>query len=222
VFYPVHIVFLEFVIDPACSIAFEAEPADPDAMRRPPRPATSRLFNGQMVATSILQGLGVLVAVALLYGLLLATGAPEPQARAMAFAAVVLGNVGLILSNRSPQAALIETLRRPNPALWWIVGGALLGLALALYVEPMREIFRFAPLSSTQMLMSFAAAAVGFAWLELYKSLRPRRKRQGTSSMHGVSTETAGAEDLAHCEPGTSILKRDQHTERTDDEECQR
>jgi Ca2+-transporting ATPase len=129
----------------------------------------------------------VLVAVALLYGLLLATGTPEPQARAMAFAAVVLDNVGLILSNRSPQAALIETLRRPNPALWWIVGGALLGLALALYVEPMREIFRFAPLSSTQMLMSFAAAAVGLTWLELYKSLRPRRKRHGTSSMHGVS-----------------------------------
>ena len=56
VFYPVHIVFLEFVIDPACSIAFEAEPAEHDVMRRPPRPATSRLFNGWMVATSVLQG----------------------------------------------------------------------------------------------------------------------------------------------------------------------
>ena len=64
VLYPVHIVFLEFVIDPACSIAFEAEPADPDAMHRPPRPATSRLLNAPMVTTSVLQGLGVLVAVA--------------------------------------------------------------------------------------------------------------------------------------------------------------
>ncbi len=186
VFYPVHIVFLEFVIDPACSIAFEAEPADPDAMRRPPRPATSRLLNKWLVTTSMLQGLGVLVAVALLYGLLLATGTPEPQARAIAFAAVVLGNVGLILSNRSPQAALVETLRRPNAALWWIVGGALLGLMLALYVEPMREIFRFAPLSLIQLLMSFAAAAIGLIWPELYKAIRRRQARSGTASMRGA------------------------------------
>ena len=58
VFYPVHIVFLEFVIDPACSIAFEAEPADPDAMRRPPRRSTSRLLNAPMVATSVLRPRG--------------------------------------------------------------------------------------------------------------------------------------------------------------------
>ena len=188
VFYPVHIVFLEFVIDPACSIAFEAEPADPDAMRRPPRPATSRLLNAPMVVTSVLQGLGVLVAVALLYGWVLATGTPEPQARAMAFAAVVLGNVGLILSNRSPHVELAETLRRPNRALWWIVGGALLGLALALYLEPMREIFRFAPLAPTQLLMSFAAVAIGLTWPELYKALRRRRTRSARASTRRASS----------------------------------
>lgn len=187
VFYPVHIVFLEFVIDPACSIAFEAEPAEPDVMRRPPRSATSRLFNGRMVATSVLQGAGVLIAVTLLYGVVLATGTPEPQARAMAFAAVVFGNVGLILSNRSRQATLRETLRRPNPTLWWIVGGALLGLALALYVEPMLEIFRFAPLSGYQLLMSVAAAAVGLTWPELYKWLRPYTMRPRRASVRGSS-----------------------------------
>jgi Ca2+-transporting ATPase len=188
VFYPVHIVFLEFVIDPACSIAFEAESADPDAMHRPPRPATSHLFNRWMVATSVLQGFGVLVAVAVLYGLVLAMRMPEPQARAMAFVAIVLGNVGLILCNRSPRAPLIETLRRPNSALWWIVGGALLGLALALLVEPLREIFRFGVLGWTQLLMSIAAAVVGLTWLELYKSLRRRRVRVGGDSMRGSSS----------------------------------
>jgi len=179
VFYPVHIVFLEFVIDPACSIAFEAEPPEHDVMRRPPRASTSRLFNGRMIAASVLQGVSVLVAVALLYALVLAKGTPEPQARAMAFAAVVLGNVGLILSNRSSQATLAETLRRPNPVLWWIVGGAFLGLALALYAEPLREIFRFGPLSWTQLLSSIATAVVGLTWLEIYKSLHRRRVRVG-------------------------------------------
>lgn len=168
-FYPVHIVFLEFVIDPACSIAFEAEPAERDVMRRPPRAATSRLFNGWTIATSFLYGASLLVAVALLYAMALAAKTPEPQARAMAFAAIVLGNVGLILCNRSRQAPLFETLRRPNPALWSIVGGALLGLAIALYVEPMTEIFRFAQLSWSQWLSSLAAATVGLTAVELCK-----------------------------------------------------
>ena len=141
-----------------------------------------------MVTTSVLQGLGVLVAVALLYGWVLATGTPEPQARAMAFAAVVVGNIGLILSNRSQKVGLAETLRRPNRALWWIVGGALLGLALALYVEPMREIFRFAPLDATQLLMSFAAVASGLTWPELYKALRRGRTRSGRASTRGASS----------------------------------
>jgi P-type Ca2+ transporter type 2C len=187
VFYPVHIVFLEFVIDPACSIAFEAEPPEQDVMRRPPRAATSRLFNGRMIAASVLQGVSVLVAVALLYALVLATGTPELQARAMAFAAVVSGNVGLILSNRSSNATLVETLRRPNPVLWWIVGGAFLGLTFALYVEPLREIFRFGPLSSTQLLSSIATAVVGSTWLEIFKSFHRRHVRLGGDAMHRSS-----------------------------------
>ena len=187
VFYPVHIVFLEFVIDPACSVAFEAEPADKDVMRRPPRPATSRLFNGRMMAASILQGASALVAVALLYGLVVGTGTPEPQARAMAFAAIALGNVGLILANRSGQATLLETLPRPNPALWWIVGGAMGGLCLALYWEPMREIFRFGPLSYAQLLTSIAAAAVGLTSFELYKGLRRHIMKPSKASMSASS-----------------------------------
>ena len=179
-FYPVHIVFLEFVIDPACSIAFEAESAEPDAMRRPPRAATSRLFGRWMLARSVLQGLVVLATVALLYGLALATGTPEAEARAMGFAAVVLGNIGLILANRSPHATLPATLRRPNPALWWVVGGALLGLALALYVEPLPGIFRFTPLSGIQLIVSLAAPAIALICLEISKSLSKNRPLQGS------------------------------------------
>jgi Ca2+-transporting ATPase len=179
-FYPVHIVFLEFVIDPACSIAFEAEPAEPDVMRRPPRAPASRLFNGRMLAASVLQGLGVLVAVASLYAWLLANGTPEAQARAMAFAAIVLGNIGLILSNRSSQNIVVATLHRPNPVLWWIIGLALLGLAVAIYVEPVAQIFRFAALSGNQVLVSLAAAGIGFGWSELYKWFQRRRTLHGS------------------------------------------
>jgi len=67
---------------------------------------------------------------------------------------------------------LLTTLRRPNPALRWIVGAAILGLALVLCVEPLREMFRFGPLTGYQVLLSVAAAAAGLGWLEIYKWLR--------------------------------------------------
>lgn len=185
VFYPVHIVFLELVIDPACSIAFEAEPAERDVMRRAPRPVTSHLFDAWMVTASVLQGASVLVAVAVLYALALGHGTAETEARAMVFAAIVMGNVGLILSNRSRHAPLADTLRRRNPALWWLIGAALLGLGLALYVQPMSEIFRFAPLSTYQLLASFVAGSVGLVASESYKAVRRRSKRAETTSIHG-------------------------------------
>lgn len=171
--YPVHVVFLEFVIDPACSIVFEAEPPETNVMRRPPRPGTSRLFGGRMIATSIGQGTSVLIAIMLLYGWALSTGAPEAQARAMAFASAVLANVGMILVNRSRDETVFATIRRPNPALGWIVGATLLGLACVFYLEPFRNIFRFGPLTGSQMLLSVAVAVAGLAWLELYKGLHP-------------------------------------------------
>lgn len=140
-------------------------------MHRPPRRASSRLFDGWMVASAVLQGVAILVAVALLYAMVLAGGMPEREARAMAFAAVVIGNIGLILVNRSRHATLTESLRRPNPALWWVVGGAALGLALALYLPPLREIFRLAPLNAWQLLASAAVASASFAALAVCQAV---------------------------------------------------
>jgi Ca2+-transporting ATPase len=172
VLYPVHIVFLEFVIDPASSIAFEAEPAERTVMSRPPRRTSSRLFDAPMMIGALLQGAGILVVVATLYGLALARGTPEPAARAMAFATMVLGNLGMILVNRSRDATLLETLRRPNPATWWVIGGTLTGLALVLYVGPVRDIFRFDAPDALQVLACAAAAGIGIAWLQLTNLLR--------------------------------------------------
>ena len=92
----------------------------------------------------------------------------------------MIGNIGLIFANRSRHATLAETLRRPNPALWWVIGGALLGLGFALYVPAMREIFRLAPLSALQLLASAGVASASFAVLALchavYRHARPHGK----------------------------------------------
>ena len=176
VFFPVHIVFLEFVIDPACSIAFEAEPAQPGVMRRPPRDPREPLLGSRLLWFALLQGIAVLLATAALYGFVLDHGFAEPRARAVAFAALVLGNAGLILSNRSQTRSILTTLAQPNRALWWVVGGALGGLLLALYLPPLQRIFRFQALAWYDLLLALIAASAGVLWSELFKAL-PRRLR---------------------------------------------
>jgi Ca2+-transporting ATPase len=167
--YPVHIVFLEFVIDPACSIAFEAEPADADAMTRPPRDPKARMFDWGLLGAGVLDGLIALAAVAGVYAGALVTGAPEAQARAMGFATLVLCNLALILVNRSRTSSLVATLRRPNPTLWYVVAGALAALGLAIYATPAAEVFRFGALSAAQLGVCVAAALLAVVCFETIK-----------------------------------------------------
>jgi Ca2+-transporting ATPase len=173
-FYPVHIVFLEFVIDPACSVAFEAEAADANAMRRPPRPATARLFDRWMLGASIGQGLLAFAAVAALYGFVLAEGASDATARTVGFEAVVLANVALILGNRSRDAS-VRAMLRPNAALWWVVGGAVAALAVVIYVPLLREIFRFAIPRPGELGAGALPALIVLAGIVAGRALRHRR-----------------------------------------------
>ncbi len=174
VFLPEHIVFLEFVINPACSIVFEAEEVDDDVMRRPPRVPGEPLLGGWMLASSLLQGFSVLVAVAIVFGMNYYAGGGEAIARAMAFTTIVLGNLGLILANRSRSLLIAHTLRRFNPALWWIIGGTLAGVALVLYEPYLRSLFRFAPLSFADLLICIVATLLSLAWFEVYKLIHLR------------------------------------------------
>jgi Ca2+-transporting ATPase len=167
----VHIVFLEFVIDPACSIAFEAEPANPGIMRRAPRDPKEPLLGARLILNAFIQGLAVLVAVAVLYALVLEAGFDDARARAMAFTTLVLGNAALILTNRSGSRSLFTTLAMPNRALWWVVGGALGGLAAALYIPPLQEIFGFEALNGREWFFCLIAASAGVFWSELVKLL---------------------------------------------------
>ena len=173
-FFPVHIVFLEFVIDPACSIAFEAEPSEEGAMDRPPRAPSEPLFSAAMLAGSVTLGASVLLAVCLAYGWAVASGRSEAEARALGFAAIVFGNLALILANRSGERTILDTLARPNPALWWVIGAALAALAATLYVPPLAAVFRFAPPGAAELAAAAGAGALGVLWFEAAKLLRRR------------------------------------------------
>jgi Ca2+-transporting ATPase len=174
-FFPVHIAFLQFIIDPACSIAFEAEPAERNAMRRPPRRPDEPLYTGRNVTLSLLQGLGVLVLCIAVYGIALDRDLAEGAARALAFTTLVVANIALIFANRSWERTILASLGSPNRSLWWITGGAALCLAIVLGVPTLRELFRFAPIGGMDLLLAIVAGLAGIAWFELFKLLRRPR-----------------------------------------------
>jgi len=174
VFTPVHIAFLELLIDPVCSIVFESEPEEGNLMRRPPRQAAAPLFSWALVASSLMQGGLVLLATAGLLGWLLDQGVAEAQARATTFTALVACSVGLIVANRSLSGHLWAVLRRPNPALWRVVAATAALLALVLWVPWLRTLFHFEAL--TPGLLGLALAVALVVWLVL-EAAQPLRKR---------------------------------------------
>jgi Ca2+-transporting ATPase len=183
--FPVHVVFLEFVIDPACTLVFEAERSGQDLMARPPRDPRARLFDLRMLLASLLLGFTVLAATFGVYWWAFSAGRSDGEARALGFAAIVAGNLGLIFVNRSQQRGFWETLRVPNPALWWIVGGTLAALVLCLYVPPAAEIFRFDPPEVRDLAVALLAGAAGAGWYELWKRARAVDVRQPPSRARG-------------------------------------
>jgi Ca2+-transporting ATPase len=171
VFAPVHIVFLEMIINPACSIAFEAEPAEANIMQRPPRPSSEALFGRRIFFISLLQGIFVLLASLMMLSYALLHGASDEVARTLTFSTLVIGNLGLILVNRSWRHSLLRTASQHNPALWWVIVGALAFLLLALSLPILREVFHFAPIEPLQFLYCVAAGLASVVWFEFYKIL---------------------------------------------------
>ena len=176
VLYPMHIAFLELIIDPACSLAFENEAAEADIMRRQPRDTDAQLFGGATLWLALLQGIGVLLVVLGAYAWADHRLA-EPEARAFAFTALVVANLALIYSNRSRTQTLLAALFAPNPILWIVTGLTLLLLAFSLYLPFLARVFRFAPLPVAELVVAFALGLASVAWFRLLKLFHPGKAR---------------------------------------------
>lgn len=178
VLFPVHIVFLELIIDPASSIVFEMEPANPDLMKRPPRDPKQPMFSRQLIGLSLLQGVSVLVIILAVFLIALKSGLGEQEARTLTFTTLIIANLSLIFVNRSLSRPILATLRSPNAALWWIVTGSLALLVLVLYVPFLRELFGFSLLHPIDLLICLGAGVLSILWFEALKVIsRLRRTR---------------------------------------------
>jgi Ca2+-transporting ATPase len=175
---PIHIAFLHLIIDPACSIVFEAEPEDADVMHRPPRPVHERLFGRSLITTSLLLGLIVTLLVVGAFAAAHYTGRGAFEARAFAFTVLVLLNLALIVSSRSWDLPGARRGRTRNPSLTWIIGGTLTLLAVIIFVHPVRALFRFDVLHPPDLALCVAAALVGMLGFAVSKRARRLLERR--------------------------------------------
>lgn len=167
---PVHILFLELIIDPACSIVFEAEPLEAGAMRRPPRSPSQRLFDAPLVWRALAQGAGVCAAALAAFVLARHAAADDEVARALAFAVLVLGNLALIQVNRRWIAG--ETpLGTWNAAFGWIGLATCALLAVVLWVPAVSRVFAFTTPSPALLALGAGLSAAAWAWCAMVRRL---------------------------------------------------
>jgi len=165
---PVHIVFLELIIDPACTLIFEADKEESDVMERAPRSVNAKLFGGRALLNCFFQG-GLTLAVTLAVYLFVLRDHSDEAARALAFLTLVVCNLGMILSNRSLSRSGFSMLRTKNAAFKWVVTGTVSVLGLILTVPFLKKLFRFGTVTGTDFWLALAGAFAAVTLMELAK-----------------------------------------------------
>jgi len=174
---PVHILFLELIIDPACSTIFEAEAEEKDLMKQPPRKSGEPLFSLRSIGVSVLEGLSVLAVVLAVFGISWGLERSADESRALSYTTLIVANLALIFSNRSRTRTLFEMAKVPNAAMWWVLGGATLFLTMILCVPFLRNLFKFSILHPVDIAICIGAGLLSIAGFELLK-LRSHRRSQ--------------------------------------------
>jgi P-type Ca2+ transporter type 2C len=169
ILWPVHIVFMESIIDPACSIIFEAEKEEANVMSRPPKSLNEPFFGAKKIVLSCLQGVGILVICLLVYFIGQKMGYTEKALRTFTFISLMVSNIAVILSNRSWTANIFKILFTRNKAVKWVVGGAIIFLILILNIPFFINLFQFEKIGVIEILICVIAGLFSIVWFELYK-----------------------------------------------------
>jgi P-type Ca2+ transporter type 2C len=172
VFTPIHVIILELIMGPTCSIVFENEPMEPNVMQQPPRKATSTFFTFSELSLSIVQGCVIAVSVLGVLWLAIATNLRAETARMLVFSTLVFANIFLTLVNRSFTEPLTTTLRYRNNLIPLAFGITLLILLMSFYVPFVRALFQFTEPTPTQILLCVGIGAGSVLWIEVKKMIR--------------------------------------------------
>jgi Ca2+-transporting ATPase len=175
VFWPIHIVFLELIIDPTCSVIFEAETEEKNIMDKPPRSVKEPLFNTRRMLISILQGASVLLIVGAVYFAAISLGKTDGEIRALTFTTLVISNLGLILTNRSWTRSLFSMLKEKNGALVTVIAGIAVMLSAVLLIPKVMNLFHFSALHYDDITICFLCGILSISWFEIFKTVTKRK-----------------------------------------------
>ena len=176
---PLHIAFLELVIDPACTLIFEGERAEKNVMSRPPRKSAKPVFGTNRIVLSSIQGLSVLAVSLAVFFISMRLNRPPDEIRALTFTTLVMSNIGLILINRSWTRTVWQMFKVRNPAALWVTGAVAFFLLLVLYLPALRQVFHFDLLRVHDLAICVAASAISVTWFEVLKLVARSRRSHG-------------------------------------------
>jgi len=174
IFSPVHVIFLELIMGPTCSIIYENEPMEKDAMLRKPRPFSNTFFSARELSISIVQGLGIALGTLLIYQLAVHEGYGEAITRTMVFVTLISSNIFLTLVNRSFYYSILTTLTYKNNLVAIIIGITIVLTAALLYIPWLNNFFEFARISGAQLGIAAAAGFLSVIWFEAVKAVKRR------------------------------------------------
>ncbi len=175
IFYPIHIIFLEIIMGPTCSIIYENEPMEPNTMLQKPKPLTTTFFNWKELSISIIQGLVITAGTLGVYQYAVWNGCNEAYTRTLTFTVLLTANILLTLVNRSFYYSVFNTIRYKNNMVLFIILITNALLALMLYVKPVATFFSFESLTLGQLLLCFGIGSLTVMWFELFKLIKRRK-----------------------------------------------
>ena len=172
IFTPVHVIFLELIMGPTCSLFFEREPVEANVMDKPPRNRKSGLMSGGELWTGIIQGFVVTVGLLALYYARMRQGYPMETIRTEVLITLLFANIFLTFVNRSFTAHIGETIRYRNGLVPWVLAASAAFISTILFAPPVRGVFGLVPLSGTQLLICLVISLVSVGWYEVYKLIK--------------------------------------------------
>jgi Ca2+-transporting ATPase len=232
IFSPIHVIFLELVMGPTCSIAFEYEPMEKDVMTQKPRKLSTTFFTWRELSVSMVPGLAITFGLMVVMYFSIDKGYTEPMTRTLVFSTLIFSNILLTLTSRSKTDSLITGLKTKNNLIPLMIGITLVILALALYFAPVRNLFQFVPINSIDIVYCSLVDFVSVIWVEIVKFILPdlfaglpvevEKLRQALASTDVVATRRAahtvkGVAASANCESARKLALEMEVAARADD-----
>ena len=174
IFTPVHVIFLELIMGPTCSIIFENEPIESNSMNKPPRKLSRSFFSINELSISIIQGIFITASCLGMGYYYMVNEYSIVEVRTIIYSTLIFSNIFLTLSNRSFYYSIFTTIRYPNRLIPMVLGISMLILVLSIYYKPFQDIFEFVPLSFNEFSYGLLAAFIGVMWVEILKFIKRR------------------------------------------------